>query len=70
MSKIEPKRIRQVQEIAIVNRMVTGGMNHAYQRVVAQIEVKLVEAVDETDDYKRGLQDAKALASSLIRIIE
>lgn len=70
MSKIEPKRIRAVQEVAIVNRMVTGGMNHAYQRVASQIEVKLVEAVDESEDYKRGLQDAKALASSLVRIIE
>lgn len=70
MSKIPQKRIRQVQEIALVNRMVSGGMNHAYQRVVSQLEVKLVESVDESDDYKRGLQDAKAIASGLIKIIE
>ena len=69
-TKPRPFEKRAMRDIALVNQMVTGAMNHAHQRVVSQLEVKLVESVDESDDYKRGLQDAKAIASGLIKIIE
>lgn len=59
---IPQKRIRAVQEIALVNRMVQGGMNHAAQRIASKIEVKMVESSEQDQHYLRGLSDAKQIA--------
>lgn len=67
MSKISSKRIKAVEQMALVNRMVQGGMNHAYQRVVSKIDVLIAEAPQESNEFRRGLEAAKEAAQNEIR---
>lgn len=61
------KRIKAINQIALVNRMVQGGMNHAAQRIASKIEVKMVEAAEQDQHYLRGLSDAKEIALGEIK---